>query len=69
MDVSVSAIGEVSRGGIETEVVSPEAAGKELALRALFGEMKSVLVAFSAASIVPTWPISRRSNWARVRCA
>jgi len=47
MDVSVSAIGEVSRGGIETEVVSPEAAEKELALRALFGEMKSVLVAFS----------------------
>lgn len=47
MDVSVSAIGEVSRGGIETEVVSAEAAGKELALRALFGEMKSVLVAFS----------------------
>jgi len=47
MDVSVSAIGEVSRGGIETEVVSPEAAAKELALRALFGEIKSVLVAFS----------------------
>jgi uncharacterized protein len=47
MDVSVSAIGEVSRSGIETEVVSPEAAEKELALRALFGEMKSVLVAFS----------------------
>jgi len=47
MDVSVSAIGEVSRGGLETEVVSPEAAEKELALRALFGEMKSVLVAFS----------------------
>lgn len=45
MAVSGSVVEEVSRGASET--VSPEAAAKELALRALFREMGSVLVAFS----------------------
>lgn len=47
MAVSGSAVEEVSRGRVEAELVSPAAAEKELALRARFGEMKSVLVAFS----------------------
>ncbi|HEV7902543.1 MAG TPA: hypothetical protein VGO96_01780, partial [Pyrinomonadaceae bacterium] len=63
MAVSSSLGGEVSRGAsqpeaiaaqlpetisaAEIETVSPEASEKELALRALFREMKSALVAFS----------------------
>ncbi|MDQ1611042.1 MAG: pyridinium-3,5-biscarboxylic acid mononucleotide sulfurtransferase [Pyrinomonadaceae bacterium] len=47
MAVSGSVVEEILRDDGEAETISPEAAGKELALRALFREMRSVLVAFS----------------------
>jgi len=47
MAVSGSVVEEILRDDGEAETISPAAAGKELALRALFREMRSVLVAFS----------------------
>ncbi|MBA3768033.1 MAG: ATP-dependent sacrificial sulfur transferase LarE [Acidobacteria bacterium] len=47
MAVSGSVVEEISREAVEPEPISTEAAAKELALRARFREMKSVLVAFS----------------------
>ncbi|HEY9401917.1 MAG TPA: ATP-dependent sacrificial sulfur transferase LarE [Pyrinomonadaceae bacterium] len=47
MAVSGSVVEEILRGDVEAATVSPAAAEKELALRALFREMTSVLVAFS----------------------